>query len=377
LSPGERFIYYSIPGYDSIGGALETLGKEIQSNKTLLENDCVLISKLNPRIPRVCHASISERGRTICSTEFIPLVPRNESVALEYLTHYLRSPVFQQRFQAAAGGSTNSHSRVTPGEILDWEVFAPPLPEQKKIAEILSGIDKTINKILEVIAKAETTLTGIFANLDLIASSGKTATLGEVVRVQNGYAFQSAIFSEDQSDIPLVRISNISGGVVDTSKSKRIPRTLAPSEEYKVNRGDILIAMSGATTGKIGKYQGDALCLLNQRVGKFVFHPESDSAAYASQLLLSGFLESRILAKAAGGAQPNISGKGIEDIDIPFPDAADQEKYGSVIKELLQVNSRRRILVEKHQNLKASISSDLLSGRKRVSEARILEGVGI
>ena len=125
--------------------------------------------------------------------------------------------------------------------------------------------------------------------------------------------------------------------------------------------------MSGATTGKMGKYRGDTFCLLNQRVGKFVFRPGSSSAAYVSQLLLSGFLENRILAKAAGGAQPNISGKGIEGIEIPYPDAADQEKYGSAIKELLRFNSTRRGLVEKYQHLKSALSSDLLSGRKRVS----------
>ena len=114
LSPGEVFAYYSIPGYDATGGPSETLGREIQSNKTLLENDCILISKLNPRIPRVCLARFSDRNRTICSTEFIPLVPKGKSVSPQYLTHYLRSTIFQERFQAAAGGSTNSHSRVAP-----------------------------------------------------------------------------------------------------------------------------------------------------------------------------------------------------------------------------------------------------------------------
>jgi type I restriction enzyme S subunit len=243
----------------------------------------------------------------------------------------------------------------------------PPLPEQKKIAEILSGIDTAINKIATAIAKSDTALTGIFAELDLIAAAGKISTLGEIARVQNGYAFQSSIFTEDSAGIPLVRISNISGGLVDTSKSKRIPQTLAALGEYKVSRGDILIAMSGATTGKIGIYHGSSFCLLNQRVGKFVFRPGSKSIAYATQLLLSGFLESRILAKAAGGAQPNISGKGIEAIEIPFPDTAEQDKYAITIQEFLRVNAKRRILMEKYQHLKSALSSDLLSGRKRVS----------
>jgi type I restriction enzyme S subunit len=300
----------------------------------------------------------------ICSNAITSLIPTNRADK-DFLFYLLSNSEFRNSIQKQSEGT--GQSEISETKILSLELALPPLPEQKKIAEILSGIDKAINKILEAIAKSETTLTGVFANLDLIASSGKTANLGEVASVQNGYAFQSSIFSEDPLGIPLIRISNISGGLVDASKSKRIPRSLVPSDEYKVNRGDILIAMSGATTGKMGKYRGDTFCLLNQRVGKFVFRSGSSSAAYVSQLLLSGFLESRILAKAAGGAQPNISGKGIEGIEIPYPDAADQEKYGSAIKELLQVNSTRRGLVEKYQHLKSALSSDLLSGRKRVS----------
>jgi restriction endonuclease S subunit len=286
----------------------------------------------------------------------------------------LDTSVLDYRFAHAA--LALQHSRLTfdyqtkahPSVIRNlYHLPIPPLPEQKKIAEILSGIDRTIGKALEAIAKTETTLIGIFSELDLIASLGKTTALGEIARVQNGYAFQSSIFSEDPADVPLVRISNISGGMVAVSKSKRIPRSFSPSDEYRVHRGDILIAMSGATTGKIGEYRGNEFCLLNQRVGKFVFPQGSGSTIYAAQLLLSGFLESRILAKAAGGAQPNISGKGIEEIEIPLPDAEDQEKFGSAIKQLLHVNSKRKILVEKYQHLKGAISADLLSGRKRVT----------
>jgi type I restriction enzyme S subunit len=301
-------------------------------------------------------------GRDLYTNEAISAIRPVKDVCPEFLYYGLRHWNLTGDSDQAVKGVTLNKQKLQ-----EIPCLLPPLPEQKKIAEILSGIDKMINGISEAIEKSETILTGIFADLDLIASSGKTTKLGRVAGVQNGYAFQSSVFTEDPLGIPLIRISNISGGMVDASKSKKIPRTQVPSDEYKVTKGDILIAMSGATTGKIGRYQGDTLCLLNQRVGKFVFHPGDSGAAYVSQLLLSGFLESRILAKAAGGAQPNISGKGIEDIEIPFPDAAEQSRYGNTIHELLRINSARKDLVEKYQHLKSATSADLLSGRKRVS----------
>jgi len=301
----------------------------------------------------------------VCGYHLYMLRADRSRINRGYLCWALRSNPSRQYFYQMANGSTRFGLNLKHVE--ECPIAIPPLPEQKKIAEILSGIDTAINKIATAIVKSDTALTGIFAELDLIAAAGKISTLGEIARVQNGYAFQSSIFTEDSAGIPLVRISNISGGLVDTSKSKRIPQTLAALGEYKVSRGDILIAMSGATTGKIGIYHGSSFCLLNQRVGKFVFRPGSKSIAYATQLLLSGFLESRILAKAAGGAQPNISGKGIEAIEIPFPDTAEQDKYAITIQEFLRVNAKRRILMEKYQHLKSALSSDLLSGRKRVS----------
>ena len=215
----------------------------------------VLLGTVRPNLKNFAFISSSDKD-LVASTGFAVLRSREKLSNAEFIFHLINSDIVGRQLNALVTGS--NYPAVNAGQVGELLVPIPSLPEQKKIAEILSGIDKLISKTLEVIAKSETTLTGLFANLDLIASSGKTASLGEVARVQNGYAFQSSIFTEDPADIPLVRISNISGGGVDISKSKRIPRELVPSNEYEVNRGDILIAMSGATTGKIGKYQGDA-----------------------------------------------------------------------------------------------------------------------
>jgi type I restriction enzyme S subunit len=316
----------------------------------------IVVSSVGAQCGKIFKAS----GKWTAINNTIAITEKIDVFSIDYLYCLLE----RQDILLPEGGA---QPFISQKEVVGATLCFPPLPEQKKIAEILSGIDQMINGISEAIEKSEIILTGIFTELDLIASSGKTTNLGEVAGVQNGYAFQSSVFTEDPLGIPLIRISNISGGIVDASKSKKIPRTQVPSDEYKVTKGDILIAMSGATTGKIGRYQGDTFCLLNQRVGKFVFRPGGSGAVYVSQLLLSGFLESRILAKAAGGAQPNISGKGIEDIEIPFPDAAERSRYGNTIHKLLQVNSARKDLIEKYQHLKSAISTDLLSGRKRVS----------
>jgi type I restriction enzyme, S subunit len=363
LSSGERFIYYSIPGYDATGGALETLGKEIQSNKTLLENDCVLISKLNPRIPRVCHACISERGRTICSTEFIPLVPRHESVALEYLTHYLRSPVFQERFQAAAGGSTNSHSRVTAGEILDWEVFIPPLPEQKKIAEILSGIGRQSTlyqqKIDAVISEKKALLNSLFRT-----PFEGNALLQELCEEDICYGVLQ--YNEaGEATIPVIQIRNLEP--LNLTNTKMIPLSL--DQKYSRSRviaNDLLVSVKGSV-GKIAVipkgFSGNiSRDIARVRTRTSVVLPHFLKHWFASDPGCDAL--SRI---EVGTTRAELSIGKMRTLRISYPSLEKQEEICRIANSLDETLSSLSKQVEKYDLLKQAIGSDLLSGRKRVS----------
>ena len=100
-------------------------------------------------------------------------------------------------------------------------------------------------------------------------------SLGEVCDFQNGFAFQSSLFRE--VGLPIVRITNIDGSNVDLTDVKYFnPHDYNSGNplNYVIERGDVLIAMSGATTGKIGYYNLDEKAYLNQRVGKFIPNKE-------------------------------------------------------------------------------------------------------
>ena len=100
-------------------------------------------------------------------------------------------------------------------------------------------------------------------------------TLGEVCDLQNGFAFKSNLFKEN--GLPIIRITNIDGRNVSLSDVKYFSADDYNSGNplnYSVEKGDILIAMSGATTGKIGYYNLDETAYLNQRVGKFIPNTE-------------------------------------------------------------------------------------------------------
>lgn len=155
--------------------------------------------------------------------------------------------------------------------------------------------------------------------------------LGDVCNFQNGYAFKSGLFKE--IGLPIIRITNISDRSVNLDDCKYFN-----FEDYKgvnlddfiIRKGDILVAMSGATTGKIGFYNHSNISYLNQRVGKFIPHEEMLENRYLYHFLLSQYKVIYIMA--GGGAQPNLSSnKLLNDLFIPIPSKSEQERIVSIL----------------------------------------------
>ena len=252
--PKEEFDYYSIPSYDISAGSERTLGKKIMSNKFLLESDCVLISKLNPRIPRICLAKINDNKRAICSTEFIPLMVRDEKTDLEYLSHYLFSSAFQKRFQAISGGSTNSHSRVTPLEILNIDFYRPPLLEQKKIAEILSGVDQVISKYVLKLNKEYLIAESIIESIEESCLSYKVpkVKIGDIsTKVGSGITPRGGSDIYLKRGVKLIRSQNVLKMKLSLSNVAHIPSSIHKQmHNSSIKKGDILLNITGASIGR-------------------------------------------------------------------------------------------------------------------------------
>ena len=156
-------------------------------------------------------------------------------------------------------------------------------------------------------------------------------TLGEVCKLKNGYAFKSTDYIKD-AGIPVVRISDIGEGKVILENCVRVNED-SEYENYVVYKDDILVAMSGATTGKFGIFKNEEKAYQNQRVGKFQkLYNEVIDNSYLFYLLYS--LKRAILKDAYGGAQPNISSGKIERLSILLPPLPEQHRIVAKIEEL-------------------------------------------
>tara|TARA_B100000575_G_C23086546_1_gene626218 strand:- start:22 stop:1224 length:1203 start_codon:yes stop_codon:yes gene_type:complete len=185
----------------------------------------------------------------------------------------------------------------------------------------------------------------------------KINNLSEVCDFQNGFAFKSKTFKDE--GVPVLRISNIQNDSIDLDKLVFIDPYDYHEDfsKYEVKTGDLLIAMSGATTGKIGINTTADKFLLNQRVGKFI--PKRN----LNKKFLYYFLSTKVeesLKMSAGSAQPNLSTQQIKSFQIPIPDLVEQEKLVAKLDQCFESIDKARANVEKNlQNAKDLFQSQL------------------
>jgi type I restriction enzyme S subunit len=119
-SPEHLFTHYSLPAFDNGRIPIREKGAEIRSTKTRVPAHSVLVSKLNPRIPRVWRPDVGS-DPAVASTEFVCVVP-NDLGMRAVVWAIADSSMFSERLASRAAGTTGSHQRVKPAEVLEVEI---------------------------------------------------------------------------------------------------------------------------------------------------------------------------------------------------------------------------------------------------------------
>ena len=180
--------------------------------------------------------------------------------------------------------------------------------------------------------------------------------LSSLTSVRGGYAFQSSLFQK--SGIPVVRISNILSNGSVGGDFAYYPK-LDGDSNVTLHDKDVVIAMSGATTGKIARVDiGDGVLYQNQRVGLFTKTGKVDYDFLYAVLNRPHFNE--LLNKLlTSSAQPNASSADIESIEMGFPLDAEEQK--ALSNYILSLDSLIQSTTKKIESLKKVKAASLQS----------------
>lgn len=269
----------------------------------------------------------------------------------------------------------SGRQRASLKVIQDFFVNAPDFSTQSRIASVLSTYDDLIEnndkriKILEEMAQrlyTEWFVKFKFPGHDKVrlvdskTDFGKIPEWWEVKKLKDvadtisGYAFKSADFQK--TGIPVIKIKNIeSDGTVRIQDVDRISENILTNKmsKYVLGSGDIIVAMTGATAGKVGRIFNKEKMFLNQRVAKV--EPRKDHYSLVWGRIGTEDAMNELYSLAGGAAQPNMSAAQIESISILVPSEGVLLGYEKLVLPMLN-----KILLLQRWNQNLSQIRDLL-----------------
>ena len=234
----------------------------------------------------------------------------NNILNLKYLYYVLKINLLHLK-NISRGTSTKF---LTATIINDFDIPCPSIDIQNKISKILFDIDKKIesnNQINDNLFK--------FAINYLNDKNEDTEVpISNFGKIQGGYAFKSKDLIDNKTKNRVIKIKNLRSELnADVVNSQFVEDEVIASldSKFKLNSGDVTIAMTGAELGKTGFIYGFDNCYLNQRVG-VIRGNNKERELYLKILFLSDEFQMLLNSKGYGSAQPNISTSDIESILI-------------------------------------------------------------
>lgn len=225
------------------------------------------------------------------------------------------------------------------------EVNIPNLNLQKRIAGILSSYDNLIKNNEKQIKLLEEAAQRLYKEwfvdlrfpgyegvqiVDGVPKGWTRSILNTYCEIKSGYAFKSKNWSN--FGLGVVKIKDISDCFINYFDCAKVSESTAQKAiNYQLNKGDLVIAMTGATIGKIGISTKDNY-YANQRVGKvFLGNSPIDKLPFAFCVLSQDSSFQYIVKhSSSSSAQPNISGEKIGNIPILY-----NESYVSRFNSML------------------------------------------
>lgn len=296
----------------------------------------------------------------------------------EFIEHQLKSSAVRIYFKNCAAGSSSTMVKINKGILEKTPIVAPPIKEQKKIAQILSTWDKAITVTEKLLTNSQQQkkalmqqlLTGKKRLLDergvRFSGEWEKGKFCDMANIDTGYAFKSKDFTQSDSGIPIIRMSDFKTGGLDVLGAAKVDRdSVNGLDKFKLRVGDFVFGMSGSLNNYGRVEKKDLPCYLNQRVGR-ILAKECANQAFITYLYLSDSIQQSILDKAAGAAQLNISISDLRSMVVYYPCIEEQQKIAAVLSvadaEISTLEKKLACLKDE----KKALMQQLLTGKRRV-----------
>ena len=190
----------------------------------------------------------------------------------------------------------------------------------------------------------------------------KVVRFSDEVELIHGYQFRDYDFVE--SGIPIVKIANLKdGNDINMDNPTYVKKErIDVFNKFRLHQNDVLMALTGATLGKVSVIKKDYnLLLQNYRVGKFVPISDNTNIQYIAHLLRSNLFQKKMFSLINESAQPNVGKSDFNLIYIPLPTFQEQKKIADILSTVDEAIQIIKTQIEKTKELKRGLMQKLFS----------------
>ncbi|WP_342631936.1 restriction endonuclease subunit S [Marinobacter alkaliphilus] len=315
------------------------------------------------------------------------IVVEEKNVSPEYVYQNLDSRY--EELRAASGGSGRAGLNLSI--IGEQQLLLPPLPEQQKIAAILSSVDDVIEKTRAQIDKQKDLKTGMMQELltkgvgsggvphtefkdspvGKIPVSWQTAAMGEIFDFKNGVNKDKTAFGHG---VPIISYKNVyaGGGIVDSDINALVEMDDQELERFRVNYGDVFFTRTSETPDEIGFTNVYLGSLNNVVFNGFVIRGRQKSnifdPGFLKYVFQSNVVRKQMMDNSKFTTRAGISGESLGRIKLAIPNIPEQRAIASILDSIRNRINRVSNKRKAHESLKKALMQDLLTGKVRVSQ---------
>lgn len=328
-------------------------------------------------------------NKATINPQLVVLKPKKNTDS-RLINYFLNSSVGKDQSELIVGGSTIP--TITQESIKKMIFPKMSFEEQQKIADFLDKKTAQLDKVKALLEEQIQKLKDYRASLiyeTVTKGLDKTAPLkdsgidwiGQVpqgwgvkplkylIKFKNGYAFDSKLLTMEQTGVKVIRIGDFKPSGIDFNAALNVFTSFnSKLDFYRIRKSQILIAMSGATVGKISfvNQEPNVYSVINQRVGII----ESEINKWIYYCLSTDSFTSYIQLNSNGSAQPNISSSEISDFKVGIPDDVVIQKCVKYLDNQLEsINKLIQIKNQQIENInkqRQTLIFDYVTGKRRV-----------
>ena len=351
------------------------------SAKTTFRQGDVLFGKLRPNLRKAAPAPFDG----LCSTDILPLFGE-DGLDTGYLVQLAQWQPLQQHAVATSSGT--KMPRTSWKQLGEFRFSLPPLPEQRKIAAILSSVDDAVEKTQAVIDQVQVVKRGLMQELLTRGLPGrhtrfKQTEIGEIPDswgcvpleelINNGP--DNGVYrpqSEYGQGTPIVRIDAFDNGdLLRRPDLRRVSIGSSDVARFAVRPGDILInrVNSPSHLGKCALAVAfNEPTIYESNMMRLTLDESRMVTEFAFRWLSSEQVKNHLMGKAKRAiAQASINQNDVLTIPTPCPSQSEQQGIADIFREIEQRIEADVGTLTKLKALKAALMSVLLTGKLRVT----------